>query len=59
MKNILLVVLGVVVAIVVGFWLLIAMVKLALKLIALALIVGLGAVLYFGVKNRIGSGNAR
>jgi hypothetical protein len=53
MKNILLVVLCVVVAIVVGFWLLIAMVKLALKLIGLALIVGLGAALYFGVKNRI------
>jgi hypothetical protein len=59
MKNILLVVLCVVVAIVVGFWLLVAMVKLALKLIALALIVGLGAALYFGVKNRIGGSNAR
>ena len=34
-------------------------VKLALKLIALALVVGLGAALYLGVKNRIGRSNAR
>jgi hypothetical protein len=59
MKQGLLVLLGIVVAIVVGFWLIIAMVKLALKLIGLALIVGLGAALYFSVRNRIGSGHAR
>ena len=59
MKNLLLVALCVVVAIVVGFWLLVAMVKLALKLIGLALIVGLGAALYFGVRNRLGGSDAR
>ena len=59
MKNLLLVVLGTIIAIVVGFWLIVFMVKLAVKLIGLALIVGLGAALYFGVRNRIGGSNAR
>ena len=59
MKNLLLIAIGIVVAIVVGFWLLIFMVKLAVKLIGLALIVGLGAALYFGVKSRIGGSDAR
>jgi len=59
MKNLVLVLVGIVVAIVVGFWLLVFMVKLAVKLIGLALIVGLGAALYFGVRNRIGGSDAR
>ena len=59
MKNLLLVVLGVVIAIVVGIWLVVAVVKLALKLIGLAIVVGLGAALYFAVKNRIGGAHAR
>jgi hypothetical protein len=51
--------LGAIAAVVIAFWLLIVMVKLTLKLIGLALIVGLGAVIYFEVKKRIGGGNAR
>ena len=59
MKNLLLAALFVIVAIVVGIWLVVAVVKLALKLVALAIIVGLGAALYFAVKNRIGGVDAR
>jgi hypothetical protein len=59
MKNLLLVALFVVIAIVVGIWLVVAVVKLALKLIGLAIVVGLGAALYFAVKNRIGGTDAR
>ena len=59
MKNLLLAVLFIVVAIVVGIWLVVAVVKLALKLIGLAIVVGLGAALYFAVKNRIGGADAR
>jgi hypothetical protein len=51
--------LGVVVAIVIAVWLFVVMVKVALKLIGLALILGLAAIIYFAVKNRIGGGNAR
>jgi len=34
-------------------------VKVALKLAGLAIILGLGAALYFWVKNKFGGGNAR
>jgi hypothetical protein len=50
---------GAVVAIIVAFWLFIVVVKVALKLIGLAIILGLGAVFYVAVRNRIGGGNAR
>jgi uncharacterized membrane protein len=59
MKEGLIAGLGVVVAIVIAFWLFIVVVKVALKLIGLAIILGLAAVIYFAVKNRIGGGNAR
>ena len=59
MKNGLLAGLGAIVAIVIAIWLFVVMVKVALKLIGLAIIVGLGAAIYFAVKNRIGGGDAR
>jgi Flp pilus assembly protein protease CpaA len=34
-------------------------VKITLKLIGLAIILGVGAFIYFAVKNRIGGGDAR
>jgi hypothetical protein len=59
MKNGILAGLGAVVAIVIAFWLFIVVVKVALKLIGLAIILGLGAAAYLAVRNRIGGGNAR
>ena len=59
MKNGLLAGLGAIVAIVIGFWLFIVVLKVAFKLIGLAVILGLAAVIYFAVKNRIGGGDAR
>ena len=51
--------LGAIVAIIIGFWLLVVVLKVAFKLIGLAVIVGLAAIVYFAVKNRIGGGDAR
>jgi hypothetical protein len=51
--------LGVVVAIVIAVWLFVVMVKVAVKLMGLAIILGLAAIIYFAVKNRVGGGNAR
>jgi len=59
MKNGILGGLGAIVAIIIAFWLFIFVVKVAFKLIGLAIIVGLAAVIYFAVKNRIGGGDAR
>ena len=54
-KNLLFVILAIIGGIVVlGFVL-----KVAFKLIGLAIILGLGAALYFAVKNKFGGGNAR
>ena len=51
--------LGVVVAIIIGFWLFVVVIKIAFKLIGLAIILGLAAAAYFWVKGRFGGGNAR
>jgi hypothetical protein len=51
--------LGAIVAIIIAFWLFIVVVKVAFKLIGLAIIIGLAAIVYFAVKNRIGGGDAR
>jgi hypothetical protein len=59
MKNGILGGLGAIVAIIIAFWLFIVVVKVAFKLIGLAIIVGLAAIVYFAVRNRIGGGNAR
>jgi hypothetical protein len=59
MKNGLLAGLGVLLAIVLGFWLLILVVKVTLKLIGIAIILGLGAALYFAVRKKLGGGDAR
>jgi predicted membrane-bound spermidine synthase len=59
MKGGILAGLGAIVAIVVAIWLFVVVVKVALKLIGLALILGLAAIIYFVVKDRIGGGNAR
>jgi hypothetical protein len=59
MKNGLLAGLGVVLAIILAFWLFILVVKVTLKLIGLAIIVGLGAAIYFAVRNKFGGGDAR
>jgi len=59
MKNGILGGIGAIVAIIIAFWLFIFVVKVAFKLIGLAIIVGLAAVIYFAVKNRIGGGDAR
>lgn len=59
MKGGILAGIGAIVAIVVAIWLFVIVVKVAFKLIGLAIIVGLGAVIYFAVKDRIGGGNAR
>jgi hypothetical protein len=59
MKNGILGGLGAIVAIVIALWLLIVVVKVAFKLIGLAIIVGLAAIVYFAVRNRIGGGDAR
>jgi len=50
---------GVVVAIVIAIWLFFVVIKIAFKLIGLFIILGLGAALYFAVKNKFGGGNAR
>jgi hypothetical protein len=50
---------GALVAIVLAAWLFIVVVKVTLKLIGIAIVLGLGAFLYFAVRNRIGGGNAR
>ena len=50
---------GAVVAIVIAFWLFVVVLKVAFKLIGLAIIVGLAAIVYFAVKDRIGGGDAR
>jgi len=50
--------LGAVVAIVIAFWLFVVVVKIAFKLIGVAIIIALAAIIYFAVKNRIGGGNA-
>jgi predicted membrane-bound spermidine synthase len=59
MKGGILAGLGAIVAILVAIWLFVVVVKVALKLIGLALILGLAAIVYFVVKDRIGGGNAR
>jgi hypothetical protein len=59
MKGGLIAGIGAVVAIIVAAWLFIVVVKVTLKLLGLAIILGLGAAAYFAVKNRIGGGNAR
>ena len=59
MKNGILGGLGAIVAIIIAFWLFIVVLKVAFKLIGLAVILGLAAVIYFAVKNRIGGGDAR
>ena len=59
MKNGLLAGLGAVVAIILAFWLFFVVLKIAFKLIGLAIIVGLGAALYFAVRNKFGGGDAR
>jgi hypothetical protein len=51
--------LGAIVLIVIGFWLFILVVKVAVKLIGFAIILGLAAALYFWVKNKFGGGDAR
>jgi hypothetical protein len=50
---------GAIAAILVAIWLFVVVVKVALKLIGLAIILGLAAVLYFAVKSRFGGGDAR
>ncbi len=59
MKGGILAGLGAVVAIVIAAWLFIVVVKITLKLIGLAIILGVGAFIYLAVKNRIGGGDAR
>jgi hypothetical protein len=59
MKGGILAGIGAVVAIVVGVWLFVVVLKVALKLIGLFIILGLAAALYFAVRNRIGGGDAR
>jgi hypothetical protein len=59
MKGGILAGIGAVVAIIIAAWLFIVVVKLTLKLIGIAIILGLGAAVYFAVRNRIGGGNAR
>ncbi|HEY5710830.1 MAG TPA: hypothetical protein VIT38_02950 [Allosphingosinicella sp.] len=44
---------------IVAIFVLIALVKVAFKLAALAIVVGIGAAVYFAVRNRIGGGGAR
>ena len=51
--------LGVIVAIIIGFWLFVVVIKIAFKLIGLAIILGLAAAAYFWVKGKFGGGNAR
>ena len=50
---------GILLAIVIGFWLLVFVVKLALKLIGLAIVVGLAALAYVAVRKKLGGGDAR
>ena len=50
---------GTLLVILIAFWLFIIVLKVTFKLIGLALILGLAAVVYFAVKNRIGGGDAR
>ena len=50
---------GAVVAILLAFWVFIFVVKVAMKLIGLAIIVGLGAFLYVAVRKKLGGGDAR
>ena len=50
---------GTVVAIIVAFWLFVVVVKVAFKLIGLAIILGLAVAAYFWVKGKFGGGNAR
>ena len=50
---------GAIVAIVIGIWLFVVVLKVAFKLIGLAIIVGLAALAYFWVKNKFGGGDAR
>jgi predicted membrane-bound spermidine synthase len=59
MKGGILAGIGAVVAIVVGVWLFVVVVKVALKLIGLFIILGLAAAVYFAVRNRIEGGDAR
>ena len=59
MKGGILAGIGTIVAIVIGFWLFIIVLKVTVKLIGLAIILGLAAVAYFAVKKRIGGGDAR
>jgi hypothetical protein len=50
---------GVIVAIIIGFWLFVFVIKIAFKLIGLAIILGLAAAAYFWVKGKFGGSNAR
>ena len=51
--------LGTIVLLVLGVFVLVALVKVAFKLAALAILVGIGAAIYLAVRNRIGGGGAR
>jgi hypothetical protein len=59
MKGGIVAVLGTILAIVVGFWLFVVVIKVAFKLIGLAIILGLAAAAYFWVKGKFGGGDAR
>ena len=50
---------GAIVAIVIAFWLFFIVLKIAVKLIGLAIILGLAAAAYFWIRNRFGGGDAR
>ena len=50
---------GAVVAIVIGIWLFFVVLKLTIKLIGLAIIVGLAAVAWIWLRNKFGGGDAR
>jgi hypothetical protein len=59
MKGGILAGIGAVAAILIAVWLFVVVVKVALKLIGLAIILGFAAALYVFVQSRIGGGNAR
>jgi hypothetical protein len=59
MKGGIIAVLGTILAIVVGFWLFVVVIKVAFKLVGLAIILGLAAAAYFWLKGKFGGGNAR
>jgi hypothetical protein len=50
---------GTILVVVIALWLFVIVLKVTAKLIGLAIILGLGAVIYFAVKKKIGGGDAR